>query len=167
MTSPTSCPPTESDSGRSDRVRLDRWLWAARFFKTRALAKAAVEGGRVLLLPALSRAGAPVADGALKPKPSREIVPGDRLLIRRGSMSQTVQVLAVDARRGSATVAARLFAETPESLEARALARARQQLERAGLQVPAGRPDRRERRERMKLKQSDHSDSAAPDAPPA
>jgi len=167
MTSPTSCPPSEPGSGRTGRVRLDRWLWAARFFKTRALAKAAIEGGKVLLLPASTRAGAPAEDGAQKPKPGKEINPGDRLLIRRGSMSQTVRVLAVDERRGSATVAATLFEETPASIEARELARARRQMERAGLQVPGSRPDKRNRRERMKLKQTDHFDPAAPDDQPA
>ena len=135
------------------RVRLDRWLWAARFFKTRALAKAAIEAGRVLILPAtLAAAGTPER-GGVKPKPSRDIAPGDRLLIRRGDTSQTIHVLAVDERRGSATVASRLFDETPESIEARESERARRQLERAGLRAPAARPDKRERRERLKLKQ--------------
>lgn len=153
--------------GQSDceRVRLDRWLWAARFFKTRALAKAAIEGGRVLILPA----GAPAQlaeqpEGrGVKAKPGREIGPGDRLLIRRIESIQTVIVRAVDERRGSATIASRLFEETLESIEARETARARRQLERAGLQVPAARPDKRERRERLRFKHGDADEEASAD----
>jgi ribosome-associated heat shock protein Hsp15 len=154
MTSPNCSP---APDGATGRARLDRWLWAARFFKTRALAKAAIEGGRVLILPAGAAARAPGgADGrGVKPKPSREVGAGEALLIRRGDVAQTIVIRAVDERRGSAAVAARLYDETPESVEAREIARARRQLERAGLQVPAARPDRRDRRERMRLKLGD------------
>jgi ribosome-associated heat shock protein Hsp15 len=149
-------------------VRLDRWLWAARFFKTRSLAKAAIEGGRVLIIPAGTAerlAGQPEGRG-VKPKPSREIEPGDRLSIRRSETTQTVVVRAVDERRGSATVASGLFEETPESIEARETARARRQMDRAGLLVPAARPDKRDRRERLRLKLGDaDGDAFDVDAP--
>jgi len=155
----TDLPTRHEPPSAAGRVRLDRWLWAARFFRTRALAKAAIEGGKVLILPA----GAPTRPGerdagppesrGVKPKPSREIGPGDQLHIRRGEMGQIVRVLAADERRGSATVASRLFEETLESIEARESERARRQLEHAGLRTPAARPDKRDRRERLKLKQ--------------
>lgn len=137
-----------------ERVRLDRWLWAARFFRTRALAKAAIEGGHVLLLPTREQPGMNAGAQGARPKPGKEIGIGDRLLIRRGTMTQTVRVLGVDERRGNATIAGRLYEESPESIEARETERARRQLERAGLRVPAERPDKRERRARMKLKHS-------------
>jgi ribosome-associated heat shock protein Hsp15 len=147
MTSPTSSPAPERA-----RARLDRWLWAARFFKTRALAKAAIEGGKVLLLTREQQSGADDERQGQNPKPGKEIGAGDRLLIRRGPMTQTIRVLAVDERRGSATAASALFEESLASIEAREIDRAQRQLERAGLQLPALRPDKRDRRERMKLK---------------
>jgi len=153
MTSPTSSRQTDHapDTGR---VRIDRWLWAARFFRSRALAKAAIEGGKVLVLPADTGSGAPDLGESrgVRPKPGREIAPGEQLLVRRGELVQVVVVLAVETRRGNATAAARLFEETPESVEAREAGKARRQLERAGLQIPAARPDKRERRERRSLK---------------
>lgn len=136
------------------RVRIDRWLWAARFFKTRALAKAAIDAGHVLLLPNREPAAADAELHGTRPKPGKEIGVGDRLLIRRDATAQTVRVLAVDERRGSASIARRLYEESRESIEARETERARRQLERAGLRVPAERPDKRDRRERMKLKHS-------------
>jgi len=176
-------------------VRVDRWLWAARFFRTRALAKAAIESGKVLILPAPARSQKPGSGSGsmsgsesssesgsesrsgsgsvydsesaehrgVKPKPGREIRPGELLLIRRGDSAQIVLVQAVEERRGSATLASRLYEETAASVEARETARARHQLERAGLQVPAVRPDKRARRERMKLKHGG-ADSTEPDS---
>jgi len=130
----------------SPRVRLDRWLWAARFFKTRAQAKAAIEGGKV------SFHGPGDAQG-FKPKASKEIAVGDRLSVRRGVVDQTVDVTGLAERRGSTTDAARLYRETDASVEAREAAVARRRMERAGLRVPSGRPDKRGRRELARLKQ--------------
>jgi len=128
------------------RVRLDRWLWAARFFKTRAQAKAAIEGGKV------SFHGPGDAQG-YKPKASKEVAVGDRLSVRRGVVDQTVDVTGLAERRGSAGEAARLYEETDASIEAREAALARRRMERAGLRIPAGRPDKRGRRELARLKQ--------------
>jgi ribosome-associated heat shock protein Hsp15 len=89
-----------------DRVRLDKWLWAARFFKTRALATEAVLGGHVHL------------NGA-RVKPAKDVHPGDRLEIRIGTDTWTVGVLALADRRGPASVAATLYEEAEESREAR------------------------------------------------
>jgi ribosome-associated heat shock protein Hsp15 len=96
-----------------ERVRIDRWLWAARFFKTRSAATEAVLGGHVHV-------------GGERVKPAKEVGAGDTLEIRRGEVSWTVVVAGVAVRRGSATVAATLYRETPESVAARE----RQRLER-------------------------------------
>ena len=88
------------------RVRVDKWLWAARFFKTRSLASEAVAGGHVQI-------------GEVRVKPSKEVRVGDRLVVRRGALEWTVDVRALADKRGSATVAAGLYEETPESRAAR------------------------------------------------
>ena len=89
-----------------ERVRIDKWLWAARFFKTRSLATDAVVGGRVQL------------NGA-RVKPSKEVVVGDTLEVRNGEVRWTVDVRALADKRGPASVAATLYEEHPESVEAR------------------------------------------------
>lgn len=120
-------------------MRLDRWLWAARFFKTRAQAKTAIEGGKVQV------------DGA-RPKVAKEIAPGCTVRIRKGSFEQIVVVTDLRAQRGSATIAATLYEETPASIEAREQARALRQMQRAGLRVPEQRPTREGRRALAELK---------------
>jgi ribosome-associated heat shock protein Hsp15 len=129
-------------------VRLDRWLWAARFFRTRAKAKAAIEGGKVMFHEQ-RRADA----GTLRPKVSKEVTVGDYLSIRRGWTSETVRVDAVSEQRGSAESARALYTETPQSIEKRELEVARRRMERAGLKVPARRPGKRDRREIRRLKE--------------
>ena len=89
-----------------EAVRVDKWLWAARFFKTRSLATEAVLGGHVQV-------------GGERVKPAKEVRAGDRLEIRRGEERFAVVVAGVADRRGSASVAATLYAETPESVAAR------------------------------------------------
>ena len=89
-----------------ERVRIDRWLWAARFFKTRSAATDAVAGGHVQV-------------GGERVKPAKEVKIGDTLEIRRDEIRWTVVVTGVADRRGSATVAATLYEETPDSLAAR------------------------------------------------
>jgi len=126
-------------------VRLDRWLWAARFFKTRSAAKHAVESGRVHC-------------GGQRAKPSKEVGPGTELVINRGSVEQTVVVTAVAQRRGSAAEAEPLYRETLESIERRAAAADRRRLTGASSIAPQVRPDRRDRRELMRLKQSGSED---------
>jgi ribosome-associated heat shock protein Hsp15 len=116
-----------------DRVRVDRWLWAARFFKTRGAATEAVVGGHVQV------------NGA-RVKPAREVVAGDRLEIRRAQQRWTVIVKGVADRRGPASVAATLYEETPESAEER-----RRHADERRLARPLGadlseRPTKRDRR---------------------
>ena len=114
-----------------ESVRLDKWLWAARFFKTRALAAEAIDKGHV-----------DVNDE--KAKRSRAVHVGDRVTVRRPPFEHRVAVLAISDQRGPATVAATLYQETAESLARRDVTAA--QLRAAG---PAadGRPSKRDRRE--------------------
>ncbi len=149
-----NAPATPAAGPDAGRVRLDRWLWAARFFKTRAQAKAAIEGGKVHLAPPGAGAvRAPGASNLLRPKVSKEIGVGDVLEIRRGWSAQVVVVTGTAEQRGNATLAATLYRETPESIEVREAERARRRMADAGLRVPAARPDKRGRRELMRLKQ--------------
>ncbi len=120
-------------------VRLDSWLWAARFFKTRSLARDAVEGGKVTV------------DGA-KSKPSKLVCIGMTLEIRRGDEQFTVAVTGLAKRRGPASVAATLFEESARSIESRQAARSEARLLRLGLTVPGGRPNKRDRRALTSLK---------------
>lgn len=135
-----------------ERVRLDRWLWAARFFRTRAQAKVAIQAGKVQLRPPGSVAAD--AEGAsMRPKVSKEIAIGELLEIRRGWATRIVEVTGLSEKRGAAAEAALLYRETAQSLEARESERARRRMAAAGLRVPQRRPDKRDRRELAKLKQ--------------
>ena len=89
-----------------DRVRIDKWLWAARFFKTRGEANEAVLGGRVHV-------------NGTRVKPAKEISVGDTVELTKGAYRWTVGVTGIDDRRGPAAVAATLYEETPESRAAR------------------------------------------------
>ena len=127
------------ETAKSARVRLDKWLWAARFYKTRSLAKAAIDGGKVHLNDA-------------RVKTAKEVAPGDTLTITRGDSTQTVVVTALGERRGSATIAATLYTETSESIDTREAIRAQRRMERAGLTVPKGRPSKHDRRRLLEMK---------------
>lgn len=117
------------------RVRLDKWLWAARHFKTRALAAEAIERGRVEIQ------GQPA-------KASRQVRPGDRIRLRREGWVQEFEVLGLAAQRGPATVARTLYAETPASLEAaQRVAEARRMGVEPALAHDQGRPTKRDRRQ--------------------
>jgi ribosome-associated heat shock protein Hsp15 len=117
----------------TDRVRVDRWLWAARFVKSRSLAIDAVKGGRVQV-------------NGDRAKPSRAIKPGDLLEITLGQVRQTVVVRAIADRRGPAAEARLLYDETPESLAARELQASEDRLGRPPGADRAGRPTKRDRR---------------------
>lgn len=117
----------------ADNVRVDQWLWAARFFKTRSLAKQAVEAGRVEI-------------GGQRPKPSRAVRAGDRLDIVRGEERFEIEVLGISAVRGPAPVAQALYAETDASRARREQARAEKAAMRDGYRPPEQRPDKRARR---------------------
>jgi ribosome-associated heat shock protein Hsp15 len=114
-------------------VRLDLWLWAARFFKTRSLAKQAIETGKVEI------------DGQ-RAKASRAVRVGDALAIRRGEELFEVTVLTLSDRRGPASVAQALYSESEASKRRRAETLATLRAARAGYQPPESKPDKRARR---------------------
>lgn len=114
-------------------VRLDQWLWAARFFRTRSLAKQAIETGRVEI------------DGQ-RAKASRAVRVGDRLGVMRGDERFDVDVLELSTERGSAPIAQALYAETDESKQRREQSRAERAAMRDGYRAPEQRPDKRARR---------------------
>ncbi|WP_207061582.1 RNA-binding S4 domain-containing protein [Motiliproteus sp. SC1-56] len=116
-----------------ERVRLDKWLWAARFFKTRALAKQAIEGGKVHYNGARAKVSRPVEVGAL-------------LQIRQGFDEKTVEVLALSDQRRGAPEAALLYRETEESLRRRELAAEQRRALRGAAPVSDGRPTKKQRR---------------------
>ena len=115
------------------RHRIDRWLWCARFHRSRSLAAAAVSGGKVHV-------------NGERAKAARSIAIGDRLDITLGPEAMTVMVLALPSRRGPATEARKCYEETTDSVLRRAVARERRQLERRSDTAPPGRPDKRGRR---------------------
>ena len=114
-------------------LRIDRWLWAARFFKTRSSAAAAVSGGKVHY-------------NGQRTKPARAVRAGDRLDIRRGDNRWEVTVLATAERRGPATEARTLYEERPESVERRLREREERRTRRLAAAAGAGRPTKRDRR---------------------
>ena len=114
-------------------MRLDKWLWAARFFKTRSLATDAVDGGKVKLN------GAPV-------KPAKEIKLGDRLQIRAGEQDWEVVVQGINEQRRPASEAQLLYLETPESTQRRAQLAELRQLAPSPVPEQKGRPTKRDRR---------------------
>ena len=119
----------------ADTVRLDKWLWAARFFKTRGLAAEAVTGGKVQV-------------NGTRTKPAKPVRIGDRLTIRRGMYAWTVIVEALATVRRPAPEAVRLYEETPES--ARDRERVAKEL-RADTIVSEGRPSKKGRRDLLRF----------------
>lgn len=118
----------------SSGVRLDKWLWAARFYKTRSLATQDIDKGRVQV------------NGATA-KPSRELKPGDLLDIRQGPVTRAVRVVGLSQVRGPAPVAQALYEETPESVARREeAARQRRETPEPALAIDQGRPTKRDRR---------------------
>ncbi len=118
----------------SEGVRIDKWLWAARFFKTRSLAQAAVEGGKVHV-------------NGMRVKPARRVHPGDRLEITRGWEHFEVVVRGLSERRGPAREAQRLYEETLESRRRREREAEARRLARIASPAPGHRPDKRSRRQ--------------------
>ncbi|WP_133492169.1 RNA-binding S4 domain-containing protein [Alcanivorax sp. 24] len=121
----------------SEGTRIDSWLWAARFFKTRSLAKQAVEGGKIQV------------DGA-KAKPSKTVHPGSEVLIRKGDEQWTVRVQGLSNKRGPASVAQTLYQETEESRQQRE--NKAEQRRMAHSASPDHRPSKKERRDLARFK---------------
>lgn len=127
------------DETQSGSVRIDKWLWAARFYKTRSLAADAVTGGKVEL-------------NGERAKPAKGVKIGDELRIRSGVFEQVIQVRGLSERRGPATVAQTLYEETPESAAARAKMAERMRYE-APIGMDSGRPSKKDRRDIRKFRE--------------
>ncbi|HEX3632802.1 MAG TPA: S4 domain-containing protein [Casimicrobiaceae bacterium] len=125
--------PAASDPVAPARVRFDKWLWAARFYRTRSLAALAIEAGHVR-----------VDDQRIKP--SRVAATGERVVLRKDGLLWTVVVTALSDRRGNAAEAAGLYREAPESVAARSEEVARRKAAAAVTPTRLGRPTKRERR---------------------
>jgi ribosome-associated heat shock protein Hsp15 len=118
-----------------DKIRIDKWLWAARFFKTRSLAVDEIGKGRVQV-------------NAQDAKPSREVKPGDTVTLRQGPVQRTVTVRGISGARGPAPVAQQLYEETAESVDARERAAEQRRLApEPALGITQGRPTKRDRRD--------------------
>lgn len=118
----------------SDGARIDKWLWAARFFKTRGLAREAVKGGKVQV-------------NGQRIKPGRTLAEGDRLTIQRGDEAIEITVADLGDRRLSATLAQQKYVEDPASVARREAAAEQRQLEKQARTERPRRPDKRERRQ--------------------
>jgi len=145
MTKHRNCHSFNSNSAlpenSSQNVRLDKWLWACRFYKTRAIAKAAIDGGKVQY-------------EGIKTKPGRSVQLGDSVKLRQGFDEKTVTVIAVSDRRQSATVAQTLYQETDESVQKR---REITNLRKITAPSTQGKPDKKQRRQihRFKRREKD------------
>ena len=128
-----------SDPEDDGRVRLDKWLWAARFFRTRSLAAEAVAGGRVQV-------------NGDRAKRARPVQIGDEIRVRQGPYEHIVEVRALSARRGPAAAAAGLYEERAESLAAREAKALQLKLLHSAFVPEQGRPTKRDRREIDRLK---------------
>ena len=126
----------------SSKIRLDKWLWAARFYKTRSLAKAAIEGGKVHL-------------GGQRVKVSKEISVGDTLQIRQGWDEKVIVVQALSDQRRGAPEAQQLYAETADSLARRESEAAARKAAGGMIDRPAGRPTKKQRRQIHRFKEAE------------
>ncbi len=125
-------------SEKSDSHRLDKWLWHARFFKTRSLATAAINGGKVHL-------------NAERVKPAHRVRIGDHLSLSLQGIVAEFEVLSLPERRGPAAEAISHYLETAASAQRRVKLREQQRLANISRPRPEGRPDKRERRRLMRL----------------
>jgi ribosome-associated heat shock protein Hsp15 len=123
---------------KSDDHRLDKWLWQARFYKTRSLATAAINGGKVHL-------------NGERVKPAHRVRTADRVSLSLQGVVAEFEVLGLPQRRGPAAEAQDHYLETPASAERRAKLREQQRLAQVSRPRPEGRPDKRDRRRLMRL----------------
>ena len=123
-----------------DKVRLDKWLWAARFYKTRSIAKDMIEGGKVHY------------EGH-RVKASREVAVGASIRLRQGFDEKTILVKALSDKRSNAATAAQLYEETAESVEKRMMQAAQRKSMGAAMPGSANRPNKKERRQLINFRQ--------------
>ncbi|GAB3679447.1 RNA-binding S4 domain-containing protein [Salinisphaera aquimarina] len=137
-----------SDSGKQrdvtakTSVRVDKWLWAARFFKTRSLASQAVKGGKVHV-------------NGHRAKASTGVHVGDRLDITKGEVAFVIDVIDLAEQRGSAERAQQLYAETPASSQERERRSEERRAARVSMPRPSIRPDKKQRRQLRRFKQGE------------
>jgi ribosome-associated heat shock protein Hsp15 len=122
------------------KLRLDKWLWAARFFKTRSLAKAAIEGGKVHL-------------GGSRVKVSKEISVGETLQIRQGWDERIIEIHALSDKRRAAPEAQQMYRETEHSVERREAEAAARKAAGGMIERPASRPSKKQRRQIHRFKE--------------
>lgn len=134
---------SEDSSSPSGTLRIDKWLWCARFFKTRSLAADAVSGGKVHL-------------NGERVKSARAVRIGDRLQLTLQGATAEFEILGIPARRGPASEAQSHYAETPDSAKRRTKLREQHRLADASRPRPDSRPDKRERRRLMKIQRDQY-----------
>lgn len=127
---------------KHEKVRLDKWLWAARFYKTRSISRDAIDGGKVHV-------------NGQRVKPSRDAQLDDIITLRQGFAEKTVVIKALSSTRLSAPEAQKLYEETPESLQKREIEAAKRKALRGSNPLFDGRPDKKQRRDIHKLRQMD------------
>lgn len=133
-------PHTDTEGRASDKVRIDKWLWAARFFKTRSLAVDAIGGGKILV-------------NHERVKPAKTVQAGDTVSVRMGPYEHVVLVVALSDRRGPAAVAALLYQETTASIDVRAkLSEQLRMAPAAFVFEDKGRPSKKDRRDIERLR---------------
>ncbi len=133
----------QQQADKSEKVRLDKWLWAARFYKTRAIAKQAIEGGKVHY-------------NGSRTKCSRVVEVGAMLSIRQGFDEKTVEVLKLSDQRRGAPEAALLYVETGESIRKREQMAEQRRAMRGAAHISDGRPTKKDRRQISEFKQRNH-----------
>ncbi len=131
--------PEDDDSERPGRARLDKWLWAARFYKTRALASEAIASGKIEI-------------SGDRAKRSRLVQVGDTIRLRMGPYEHVIHVTGVSSVRGSATIAATLYQETEESRKARDAMAIHVRAMNANTGYDSGRPTKKDRRDIEKIR---------------
>lgn len=136
--------PNLSQQNNVESMRVDKWLWAARFFKTRSISKAAIEGGKV-------------HHNSERVKVSKEIRVGMELTIQQGFDRKTIVIKALSATRGAAPIAKQLYAETEVSIARRELLATQRKLH--NLARPEHRPSKKDRRQISKFKQDNNQQS--------
>lgn len=135
---------TKQQAGENGAVRLDKWLWAARFYKTRSLAKAMIDGGKVQY-------------NGQRAKVSRIVEIGARIKLRQGSDEKEIIVLALSDQRRSAPKAQTLYQETDASIQAHTQLAFARKANALSMPHPDRRPNKKERRDLIRFKQT-HSD---------
>lgn len=135
-----------SQPSQESGIRLDKWLWAARFYKTRAIARTMIEGGKVHY-------------NGVRGKPSKIVEEGAEIRLRQGNDERTVTILIVSSQRQGATQAQGLYCETPESIAKREKLALARKMNALTMPHPDRRPDKKERRTLLRFKQTNLQES--------